>query len=101
MSFLTFLIAVLPLALSAFLSWRWWQSLSHPWVFALLGAVGVYAVMATLVLGAFRGIGIAAAPPVSPSLFDRIETQLILLVLAFLVLGSFGLWALRAAFAKA
>ena len=92
--------ALLPLAMSALLSWLWWTSLHRPWLFLVIGGVGLYALMIFFVTLAFTGIGIAGRSPGPQPLLGPVEIRFLFLLAAFVVLSVPILWLLKLLFAK-
>ena len=97
---LPFVGVLLPLALSILLAARWWAELSRPWLFFVLGTFGLYALMVLSAVLAFRNIGIAGVPQAPEPFLGSFEVELLLRLVAFVALGTLGLWGLRLLFPK-
>jgi hypothetical protein len=79
----------------------WRGSLSRPWLFGVLGLVGLYLLMAATVTYAFSGVGITGAVSIEPQpVFDPLTVRYLIFLLGFLVCSAALLWSLRLLLAK-
>jgi hypothetical protein len=92
--------AIVPLAMSAFLTWRWWSSLTHPWLFLTIAVIGLYSLIAFFAKFALHGIVIAPSEVGPEPLFGPPEMRLIVFVLGFVFLAALGLWCVKALLAR-
>jgi hypothetical protein len=75
-------------------------SLSRPWLFVVVGIMGLYGLRAVFATLVFRGVGVSGAPPMPKPFLEPLEVKSVLPTVAFVVLGVLALWGLRSLFAK-
>jgi hypothetical protein len=100
---LSYAIAILPVALVVILSAAWWDGLARPWVFLGAGVFSLYGVLALMVIalifigprlrGYFLEIPVESGER-SSSVHALMTTTAIASV-AFLIIGTAMLWALK------
>jgi hypothetical protein len=95
-----YIAALLPFGQAALLAYLWWASLSRPWLFVVVGLVGLYALMAVFATFVFKGVGISGAPAGPKPFFDPLEVKIVVLIVAFVIFGALALWGLRLLLAK-
>ena len=91
---------LLPLSISALLSWLWRSSLRRPWRFFAIGCVGLYLLMGYVFTRVLGRVGITGVSPGPQPMFGPAETMFLLLLIAFVLVGLLALWCLKLVLAK-
>src|SRR6266850_6561545 len=100
---LPYALAVLPLALAGILSAVWWDALARPWLFLATGSLALYGfltlvVFAVIFIGpGFRGyfLEVPTQSNERSSSLDPFTTTTAIALVAFLIIGTAILYALR------
>jgi hypothetical protein len=100
---LPYVIGVMPLALVSILSVAWWDALARPWVFLVAGSCALYAFVALVIVAvtflgpAFHGYFLETRiqPGEGGGSVDPLVTTAAIAYVAFLIIGTAILWALK------
>ena len=91
---------LLPGALVSATAWAWWDKLARPWVFVIVGTVGLYSVAIYLMTRQLSQIAIAGVPKSQAGLpqsllQDPLTREALVSLLLFLAVSATGLWVMR------